>query len=100
MPNILIQNKATNTSGTVDGTTSEIIAANEDRQYAEIRNDSGSVVYLALGDTAVEGSGIRLASQNNYGSTYKIDQNNLYVGEISAIGETSSGTVNVTIVEK
>jgi hypothetical protein len=64
--------------------STEALAANPARLYALLVNDSDATVYLALGETAVAGQGIRL---NASGGSYEISQllGNLYTGVITAI---------------
>lgn len=69
---------ATIASGTV-------LAANANRQYAYLINNSDTVIYLAFGVTAVANQGIRL---NANGGSYEIGaaaHGNLYQGAILAI---------------
>jgi hypothetical protein len=78
------------------GTNStEILAANADRKYAAIVNDSDTDIYLGVGEAAVLNKGIRL---NANGGSYEITWMNLYKGAIYGI-HGGSGTKRVTIVE-
>ena len=83
----------TTTFGTVNNATSVAVAANPNRLDLEIVNDSDVVVYLARGNDAVIGSGIRL---NPNGGSYSMDTQNLFLGAISAICATDA---NLTISE-
>ena len=78
----------------VDATTTEILAANAQRLYALVVNDSNETIYLALGVEAELHKGIRL---NANGGSYEIDSNNFFIGAINGI--STSGSKNVTIVE-
>ena len=68
----------------VTGASSEVLVANQNRADADFTNDSTCVIYLARGETAVVGSGIRL---NPNGGSYHIGTNNLYHGAIHAISD-------------
>lgn len=81
------------TAGVTDASVI-VVVANERRADIEIVNDLDVVVYLARGDTAVVGSGIRL---NPNGGSYSMDTQNLYLGDFSAIcnlGEDGSITIS------
>ena len=84
----------------VDGTVSVavatplVLAANESRVNAVFVNDSSEVIYLARGNAAVIGSGIRL---NANGGSYEIDASNLFVGAVNGIA-TGAGS-NLTVSE-
>lgn len=81
----------TNTRPTVTTTSSIILAANTSRKSAMIFNQSGGVVYLKLGATAVANEGIRLAN-NDF---YEITATNLFTGAIHAIRGAGSSTIEV-----
>ncbi len=70
-----------------------VVVANDNRTDLEIVNDSDIVVYLARGNAAVIGSGIRL---NANGGSYTMDMQNLYHGYFAAICATDA---NITISE-
>ena len=81
------------TAGVTDASVI-VVVANEQRADIEIVNDLDVVVYLARGDVAVVGSGIRL---NANGGSYSMDTSNLYLGAFSAIcnvGEDGSITIS------
>lgn len=82
------------THGKTDvGTTSTaIMAAQSDRNYALIINDSDTVVYLSLNGAAEVGKGIRL---NPNGGAYEINQLNLHTGVINGI-HGGTGTKSVS----
>ena len=84
----------TDTSVTVGVATGEALAANVARANAVFVNDSSETIYLARGNDAVVGSGIRL---NANGGSYEIDGGNLFVGAINAIA-TGAGA-NLTVSE-
>lgn len=82
------------TFATVGNVSTLILAANDRRVDTEIVNDGAQVCYLARGNPAVIGSGIRL---NALGGSYRIGTNNLFYGDIFAICEGKP--LNVTISE-
>lgn len=61
-----------------------VLAANPERGDTDLVNDSTDVIYLARGNAAVVGSGIRL---NASGGSYHIGTNNLFLGDIYAISD-------------
>ena len=67
---------------TVGATTTEILAANGNREYALIQNDSDEVIYIAKGVAAVLNTGIRL---NASGGSYEMSR---------LLGNLSQGAVN------
>lgn len=81
---------ATVTSGT-------ILAANANRLYALIINDSDTTVYLAMGTPSVVSQGIRL---NANGGGYELGATlgNLYTGAITAI-HGASGNKQMLVTE-
>ena len=95
MPGIYISQGPTNSYTPVSNSSISVIAANQNRQFANLTNDSAQVIYLALGSTAVLNSGIRL---NAGGGSYEINMNNMYKGQVSAI-TTPSGSLNLCYVE-
>ena len=68
------------------------LASNSNRLYALIINDSDTVVYLALGATAVANTGIRI---NGGGGAYEMSSylGNLYTGAINCIHDGSGSKV-------
>ena len=70
------------------------LAANANRLYALLINDSDETIYLKLGATAVVNEGIRLnANGGNYEMSKKLG--NLYTGVINAICATGGKTLLV-----
>lgn len=59
-----------------------VLVANSRRADAVFVNDSNQPIYLARGNAAVIGQGIRL---NAGGGSYEINRNNLFLGVINAI---------------
>ena len=82
---------SSNTKVTVALNSTTIIAANSDRRFVVIVNDSDEDVYLNLSGTAVINEGIRI---NANGGSYVED---IYTGIITGICAT--GGKNVTVVE-
>lgn len=82
---------ASNTRPIVTTTSSIILSSNSNRMYALIFNQTGGVVFLKLGATAVTNQGIRLAD-NDY---YEITSNNLFTGDIYAIKLAGSAAIEV-----
>ena len=87
---------ATTQTGNVSvaAASTEILATNANRNFAELVNDSNEEIYLSLGGTAEASKGIRL---NPLGGTYSINAMNLYTGAINGI--CASGSKNITVVE-
>jgi len=75
---------ATDTFATIAGISTLALAANPRRLDAEFVNDSADTIYLARGNAAVIGSGIRL---NPNGGSYSIGPGNLFLGDINAISD-------------
>ncbi len=73
---------------TVTGTTQEALAANPDRRYALLINDSDEAMYLGIGVAAVANRGIRL---NAAGGSYEISEEAgaLFQDAINVIGGTT-----------
>lgn len=84
----------TDTSVSVEVTTTEVLAANPARADAVFVNDSNQPIYLARGNDAVLNAGIRL---NANGGSYEINSNNLFLGVINAIA--TGGAKNLTVSE-
>lgn len=82
-------------SVSVGSSTTEIFAANDDRQSATIVNDSDEEVYLGLGVAAVMNKGIRL---NAAGGSYEINLSNPWVGTVNGICASGSKVVTITEV--
>ena len=83
---------AINTKITVAATTTEVLEADDKRVFARISNDSDEVIYLALGEDAVENQGIRIAVNGHF----EINSTNLYTGAINAICASGSKVLSVT----
>lgn len=82
---------------TVTTTSQQALAANPDRKYAMLINDSDTVIYIKIGVLAVVGEGIRL---NPNGGSYEMSSaiGNLYTGAINAI-HVGTGNKNLLVLE-
>jgi len=72
-----------------------LVAANLDRKYLLVINDSDTVCYLYLGGTAVASKGIRL-NANGGSFEMSLQAGNLYQGAINCINSTGDKTLLVT----
>jgi len=80
----------------VAAATSVALAANANRKYALLINDSDTTIYVKLGAAAVANQGVRL---NANGGSYEMSNlsGNLYIGAINAIhGGTGNKVLLVT----
>lgn len=79
--------------GRVDvGLTSVLLfAANPDRKYAHIVNNSGQTIYIQYSTSASLGQGIKLPPN----TLYTIESNNLWLGQINAIGVSASQLIDI-----
>lgn len=72
-----------------------LLAANANRRYALVYNQSGSTVFVSFGATAaVANTGLRLA--NN--SSYEITANNLFLGALNVI-KTGAAAASIDVME-
>jgi len=85
----------THSQPTVGATTTLAVAANADRLYALLINNSDEVIYLKIGVAAVLNQGIRL---NANGGSYELSKRlgNLTFGAINAICTSGSKVLLVT----
>jgi hypothetical protein len=85
----------THTAPTAGVATGELLAANANRLYALLVNDSDTIVYIKLGAAAVVNQGIRL---NANGGSYEMSKKlgNLYTGAINGISGIAGKVVLVT----
>lgn len=85
----------THTAPSIAAATTEALAANADRLYALLVNDSVETIYIKLGAAAVLNQGIRL---NANGGSYEMSREfgNLYVGAINGIGTSGAAVLLVT----
>lgn len=82
----------THFSVTATATSGEVLAANANRSYALIINDSDTAQYLAFGTTAVVNTGVRI---NANGGSYEISRaaNNLTGLAVNAVNGTGSKVI-------
>ncbi len=86
---------ATDTFVLVAGVTTLVLAADPNRLDVELVNDGAEVIYLARGNDAVVGSGIRL---NPKGGSYHIGTENLFLGVVNGISvNDEQDTTNLTV---
>ena len=95
-PRIFPVASSTDTFAAVGIVSAIVLAANEYRVDADLTNDGDDVIYLARGNEAIIGSGIRL---NPNGGSYHIGTNNLFLGDIYGISAIDQGTTNLAISE-
>lgn len=82
-------------NGTVDATTTELIAEDGDRKYAILYNDSNETVYLGIGHPAVLNKGPRMNAEGGFYELLWGPGGNFSMQAINAI--CASGGKNVTI---
>ena len=80
----------------VTGVSQICLGANPKRVDCDFVNDGDEVIYLARGNEAVIGSGLRL---NANGGSYHIGLFNLFLGDIYAISVNPVKWTNLTISE-
>lgn len=83
---------ATHSAPTLDATPAStlVVAANPNRSYLCIINDSAVVVYLAFGPAATANSGIRL---NANGGSYEMSGQNVWRGVVNGIASSATAAV-------
>ena len=83
------------TSATIAATTTLALAANANRKYALIQNDSDEIMYIKIGAAAVLNEGIRLAAN---GGAYEMSSKlgNLDRAAINGISTSGSKVLIVT----
>lgn len=80
---------ASNTRVSVDNSsTVQLLAANANRKYAYIMNQTGNAMYLKLGASAVVAQGILLSN----GGMYEITGENLWTGTVNAISSSPTAS--------
>lgn len=92
-PRIFPVKDATDTFAIVGAVSTLVLAANSARVDADFVNDGDEACYLARGNAAVIGSGIKLVPNGSY----HIGTSNLFLGAIYAI--CASGGLNLAISE-
>ncbi len=85
---------ATHTSVTVLATTTVVLAANANRLYALIVNDSDEKIYVKIGANAVQSQGIPILPNGSYEMSKAMGD--LNVGAINGICASGSKTMLVT----
>lgn len=83
----------TNFNVSVGSSNTQVLAANSSRKLLILVNDSDENIYIALGETAILNSGIRL---NKKGGSLTLDDPK-YTGVVNAI--CSSGSKNLVGIE-
>ena len=92
-PRIFPIERATDTHAGVADASTIIVAANEHRADLKIVNDLDVVVYLARGNVAVVGDGIKLTPNG----TFNLDTQDLFLGYIAAICNVNEdGSVTIS----
>jgi hypothetical protein len=88
---------ATHSAPAVTTSDTTPVAAEADRKYLLLVNDSDTIIYLALGATAVASQGIRVAAN---GGAYEMSSpfGNLYTGAVHAI-HAGSGSKALLVTE-
>lgn len=79
-------------TGTSKSSTNQVVAANGDREYLIVINDSDTICYLAFGEAAVANSGVRL---NASGGAYEMSRalGNLDTRAVNSINGTGDKTL-------
>lgn len=72
-------------------TTTLLLAANPNRKYAYISNNTGSTIYIQYQASATFGVGIKLPPN----TLYTIETNNLWLGSVNAVSNTGSTLIDV-----
>lgn len=93
---MLVPRLANNDTATVtNGASVQLLAANERRLAAVITNGSANGLWVALGETAVIGTGIYVAAN---GGSVEFQGENLWRGSINGISAAGVGNV-IGVVE-
>ena len=77
---------------TVGATSTSVIAANQDRTYLILTNDSNEVIYLGLDNAAESNKGIRLAAS---GGSVTFAGETLFKGAVNAICASGSKVLSI-----
>lgn len=91
---INLANSMVNTKVDVGAVSTSVLAANSDRRFLFLVNDSDENIYVSLGPTAVLNEGILLTAG---GGALTLDIASMWRGTISAI--CASGGKNLTVSE-
>jgi hypothetical protein len=89
-----VANNVINDSVSIGNVSTLVLAANPDRRYLFLVNDSDESIYVSLGSAAVMNTGILLTSQ---GGALTLDTTTMWTGSVYAISAT--GGKNLTICE-
>lgn len=76
---------------TVGIVSTELLAANLDRLYAQINNNSGQVIWVSKGVSAMVGQGTRVSGK----AMLTFTDNELYLGALNAITEGSPVAIDI-----
>lgn len=68
-----------------------LLAANPNRKYAHIFNNSGQTIFIQYSVSAALNQGVKIT----FGSFYTIESTNLWLGEINAIGVMSNQMIDI-----
>lgn len=79
------------TQVTVNLVSVELFAANPNRKYAHISNNSGHTIFIQYAVSAVLNQGIKLAPN----TLYTLDFNNLWLGSVNAISDVSGLLIDI-----
>jgi len=90
----LIPTSYVNTGVDVGTTSTPVLDANPNRRYAAFFNDSDTTIYLAFGEAAIVGTGVRIPPDG----VYEVTWNNPLTAEVNAI-HGGSGTKRLTVIE-
>jgi len=84
--------RLTHTEATVGTSTGVVLAANADRSYVKIINDSDTIIYLKVGAAAVVNEGIRVEANGGV-FDMSADLGNLDTRAINGINGVAAGKV-------
>ncbi len=94
MPGLKIQ--YAHTTAAMTSSTAEVLALNDDREYALFVNDGSVDVYLKIGVAAVANQGIRI---NANGGFYEMSRAVGNLSDVAVNGITVSGSATVLVTE-
>lgn len=72
-------------------TSTQLFAANTNRKYAHVSNNSGQTIYIQYQAAAVLNQGIKIPPN----TLFTIESNNLWLGVINAIGMTPGQLIDI-----
>lgn len=85
---------ASNTRPAITNVSSIVLASNVNRKYAYIFNQTGAIVFIKFGATAVINQGIRIPDN----SIYEITHDNLWTGDVHAVKSTAA-SISIEVFE-